>query len=157
MPGAAKVAVSSSVQRCAVARVSATTKAMAKEMAEIDPIVLAFSGARWVAMAAAKQWLALSNNELHYGVQWGRGLKIGIRSVGDYNEYANYARNGLAVLEKRLKSNEWLACGRLTIADLACYCYTSVAPEGGFDLQAHPSVAAWVKRVEALPGWIKRV
>jgi len=110
-----------------------------------------------VGLAEIQQWLALSNNELHYGVQWGRGLKIGIRSVGDYNEYANYARNGLAVLEKRLKSNEWLACGRLTIADLACYCYTSVAPEGGFDLEAYPSVAAWVKRVEALPGWIKRV
>jgi glutathione S-transferase len=110
-----------------------------------------------VGMAEVQQWLALSNNELHYGLQWARGKKIGIRSIGDYEEYATYGRNGLAVLENRLKGNQWLACGRPTIADLACYCYTSVAPEGGFDLNAHPSVAAWVKRVEALPGWIKRV
>jgi glutathione S-transferase len=61
------------------------------------------------------------------------------------------------VLEGRLKSNQWLACGRPTIADLACYCYTSVSPEGGFDLNAQPAVAGWVARVEALPGWIKRV
>ncbi|MGE0559192.1 MAG: glutathione S-transferase family protein [Burkholderiales bacterium] len=119
-------------------------------------------GEQWLptdaaGMAEVQQWLALSNNELHYGLQWGRGIKTGIRSIGSYDEYAMYGRNGLAVLEGRLKNNEWLACGRPTIADLACYCYTSVSPEGGFDLNAHPSVAAWVKRVEALPGWIKRV
>ena len=117
-----------------------------------------YGGEQWlptdaVGMAEVQQWLALSN----YGLQWARGKKIGIRSIGDYEEYATYGRNGLAILENRLKGNQWLACGRPTIADLACYCYTSVAPEGGFDLNAHPSVAAWVKRVEALPGWIKRV
>ena len=119
-------------------------------------------GEQWLptdaaGMAEVQQWLALSNNELHYGLQWGRGVKIGIRNIGSYDEYAMYGRNGLAVLEGRLKNNDWLACGRPTIADLACYCYTSVSPEGGFDLNAYPSVAAWVKRVEALPGWIKRV
>jgi glutathione S-transferase len=119
-------------------------------------------GEQWLptdaaGMAEVQQWLALSNNELHYGLQWARGVKTGIRSIGDYNEYAAYGRSGLAVLEGRLKSNDWLACGRPTIADLACYCYTSVSPEGGLPHDAYPGVAAWVKRVEALPGWIKRV
>ncbi len=107
-------------------------------------------------MAEVQQWLALSNNEMHYGLQWARGVKIGIRSIGSYDEYAAYGRNGLAVLEGRLKSNDWLACGRPTIADIACYCYTSVSPEGGLPHDNLPAVAAWVKRVEALPGWIKR-
>lgn len=121
-----------------------------------------YGGEQWLptdaaGMAGVQQWLALSNNELHYGLQWARGKKIGIRAIGDYEEYAAYGRSGLAVLEGRLKNNDWLAGNRPTIADLACYCYTSVSPEGGFDLAAHPGVAAWVKRVEALPGWIKRV
>ena len=121
-----------------------------------------YGGEQWLPtdaeqLAQIQQWLALSNNELHYGLQWGRGVKTGIRSIGSYDEYAAYGRNGLAVLEGRLKDHDWLACGRPTIADLACYCYTSVSPEGGFDLAAHPAVAAWVKRVEALPGWVKRV
>lgn len=121
-----------------------------------------YGGEQWLPtdaeqLAQIQQWLALSNNELHYGLQWGRGVKTGIRSIGSYDEYAVYGRNGLAVLEGRLKDHDWLACGRPTIADLACYCYTSVSPEGGFDLAAHPAVAAWVKRVEALPGWVKRV
>lgn len=121
-----------------------------------------YGGEQWLptdaaGMAQVQQWLALSNNELHYGLQWARGVKIGIRSIGSYEEYATYGRNGLAVLEGRLKKNDWLACGRPTIADLACYCYTAVSPEGGLPHDTCPGVAAWVKRVEALPGWIKRV
>jgi glutathione S-transferase len=121
-----------------------------------------YGGEQWLptdaeGLAEVQQWLALSNNELHYGLQWARGVKIGIRSIGSYDEYATYGRNGLAVLEGRLKSNDWLACGRPTIADLACYCYTAVSPEGGLPHDDFPGVAAWVKRVEALPGWVKRV
>lgn len=119
-------------------------------------------GEQWLpadasGMAEVQQWLALSNNEMHYGLQWARGVKIGIRNIGSYDEYAAYGRNGLAVLEGRLKANDWLACGRPTIADIACYCYTAVSPEGGLPHDNYPAVAAWVKRVEALPGWIKRV
>ena len=121
-----------------------------------------YGGEQWLptdaeSLAEVQQWLALSNNELHYGLQWARGVKIGIRSIGSYDEYAVYGRNGLVVLEGRLKSNDWLACGRPTIADLACYCYTAVSPEGGLPHDEFQGVAAWVKRVEALPGWIKRV
>jgi hypothetical protein len=32
-----------------------------------------------------------------------------------------------------------------------------VSPEGGFKLEQYPSVQAWLKRVEALPGWVKRM
>ena len=121
-----------------------------------------YGGEQWLptdaeSLAEVQQWLALSNNELHYGLQCARGVKIGIRSIGSYDEYAAYGRNGLVVLEGRLKSNDWLACGRPTIADLACYCYTAVSPEGGLPHDEFQGVAAWVKRVEALPGWIKRV
>ena len=121
-----------------------------------------YGGEQWLptdaeSLAEVQQWLALSNNELHYGLQWARGVKIGIRSIGSYDEYAAYGRNGLVVLEGRLKFNDWLACGRPTIADLACYCYTAVSPEGGLPHDEFQGVAAWVKRVEALPGWIKRV
>jgi glutathione S-transferase len=118
-------------------------------------------GDRWlptdpVGMAEVMQWLALSNNELHYGLQWARGVKNNIKT-GNYDEYRGYGLKGLEVLEARLKGNEWLTLGRPTIADLACYPYVAVSPEGGFKLEDYPSVEAWVKRVEALPGWVKRM
>jgi glutathione S-transferase len=118
-------------------------------------------GEQWLptdpaGMAEVMQWLALANNELHYGLQWARGVKINIRT-GNYDEYRGYGVKGLEILERRLKSNEWLAFGRPTIADLACYPYVSVSPEGGFKLEDYPAVQAWMKRVEALPGWVKRL
>ena len=75
---------------------------------------------------------------------------------GNIEEYQGYGNNGLKVLEGRLKGNDWLAMGRPTIADLACYPYVAVSPEGGFKLEEYPAVQAWIKRVEALPGWVKR-
>jgi glutathione S-transferase len=119
-------------------------------------------GEKWLptdpaGMAEVMQWLELAQNELHYGLQWARGNKTGIRKVGSYDEYYGYGKNGLALLDGRLKNNQWLALGRPTVADVACYPYVAVSPEGGFRLEDYPGVAAWVKRFEALPGWIKRV
>ena len=117
-------------------------------------------GDRWLptdpaGLAEVMQWLALSNNELHYGLQWARGVNNKIKE-GNIQEYQGHGNTGLKVLEGRLKDNEWLALGRPTIADLACYPYVKVSPEGGFKLEEYPAVQAWVKRVEALPGWVKR-
>lgn len=117
-------------------------------------------GERWLptdpaGLAEVMQWLALSNNELHYGLQWARGVANKIKQ-GSIEEYQGYGNSGLKVLEGRLKKNDWLAMGRPTIADLACYPYVAVSPEGGFKLEDYPSVQAWVKRVEALPGWVRR-
>ena len=108
-------------------------------------------------MAEIMQWLELAQNELHYGIQWARGNKLGIRKVGSYDEYFGYGKNGLALLEGRLGGNQWLALGRPTLADVACYPYVSVAPEGGFNLEEYPGVLAWTKRFAALPGWVKRL
>jgi glutathione S-transferase len=119
-----------------------------------------YGGEKWLptdplGMAEVTQWLALSNNEIHYGLQWARGVKRGIKQ-GNLEEYQGYGRLGLAVLEGRLKNNEWLAVRRPTIADIACYPYVASAAEGGFNLNEYPNVVAWLKRCEALPGWIKR-
>ena len=117
-------------------------------------------GEKWLptdaaGMAEVTQWLALSNNELHYGLQWGRGVVNKIKQ-GNLEEYQGYGNNGLKVLQGRLNDHDWLALDRPTIADLACYPYTAVSPEGGFKLEEYPAVQAWLKRVEALPGWVKR-
>ena len=117
-------------------------------------------GEKWLptdaaGLAEVMQWLAFSNNELHYGLQWGRGVVNKIKT-GSLEEYQGYGNKGLAILEGRLKTNDWLALGRPTIADLACYPYVAVSPEGGFKLEAYPAVQSWLTRVEALPGWVKR-
>jgi glutathione S-transferase len=118
-------------------------------------------GEQWLpgdaaGMAQVMQWMAFAQNEVLFGLQWARAVMLKLRG-GDVEEYRGYGRAGLAFLEQHLSKNQWLALGRPTIADVANYPYVSLAPEGGITLEPYPSVIAWVKRVEALPGWIKRV
>ena len=66
-------------------------------------------------------------------------------------------RGGIAALramESRLADREYLVGDRYTIADIALYAYTHVAPEAGFELDAYPGITAWLERVAAQPGHI---
>ena len=66
-------------------------------------------------------------------------------------------RNGhaaLGVLEAGLAGREFLVGGRYTLADIALYAYTHVAPEGGFALDAYPAIRAWCARVAAEAGLV---
>jgi glutathione S-transferase len=60
----------------------------------------------------------------------------------------------LAVLEQGLTGREFLVGDRYTLADVALYAYTHVAPEGGFALDAYPAIRAWCARVAAQPGHV---
>jgi glutathione S-transferase len=57
----------------------------------------------------------------------------------------------LGVMERHLASRDFVVAGRYTIADIALYAYTHVAPEGGLSLERLPAVRAWLARVAAEP------
>jgi glutathione S-transferase len=60
----------------------------------------------------------------------------------------------LEVMEGHLKDRDFFVGDRYTIADIALYAYTHVAPEGGFDLGRFPAVRTWLSRVAAQPGHV---
>jgi glutathione S-transferase len=60
----------------------------------------------------------------------------------------------LRAMEGHLAAREFLVGERYTIADIALYAYTHVAPEGGFELEPYPAIRAWLERVAAQPGHI---
>ena len=37
---------------------------------------------------------------------------------------------------------------------MAGYSYIAKAPEGGVSLEPYPNIRAWLKRIEALPGFV---
>ncbi len=57
-------------------------------------------------------------------------------------------------LEAHLADRDWLVGAGPTIADVALYSYLSSAPEGNVDLSAYPRVDAFLRRIEALPGFV---
>src|SRR3954453_740378 len=61
----------------------------------------------------------------------------------------------LAIVDKRLASQSFMLGERPTIADISLVAYLYYpAEEFGFDIAgAHPSIAKWLDRIKALPGW----
>ena len=60
----------------------------------------------------------------------------------------------LKALDRHLSKHEFLVADRYTIADIALYAYTHVAPEGRFDLHPYGAVRDWLERVAAQPGHV---
>jgi len=118
-----------------------------------------YGGEQWLptdplGLAEVMQWMAFAQNEVHFGLQWARGVTV-YRRPGNLQEYQGYGRKALDVLTWHLKDHDWLALGRPTIADIACYPYVKRAPEGEISLDPYPAVIAWLNRCEALRGWLK--
>jgi glutathione S-transferase len=60
----------------------------------------------------------------------------------------------LSAMERHLDSRQFLVGERYTIADIALYAYTHVAPAGGFELEPYPAIRAWLERVATQPGHV---
>jgi glutathione S-transferase len=106
--------------------------------------------------ARVMQWLAVSENELLYGLARARA-KLLLDRPYDLAQCHRDAQPGLEAMQQRLETHAWLACEHPTIADIACYPYVSLAGEGAFSLEAYPAVQAWLKRIEGMDGWIPMV
>lgn len=109
-----------------------------------------------LAMAEVMHWMAFAQNQVQFGLQWARGMVLKLKPTGDFADMKRQGELGLKIMNAHLRDKDWLAVGRTTIADIACYPYVAKAPEGGFDLAAYPNVQAWVKRCESLPKWPER-
>ena len=72
--------------------------------------------------------------------------------AADIEKRRAVGRAALDVIEGHLGDREYFVGKGFTIADIALYAYTHVAPEGGFDLKPYPSVRSWLARVAAQPG-----
>jgi glutathione S-transferase len=92
------------------------------------------------AIAVARFWLAHS----------GRADEFADRLP----ERQAAGKRALAALEQHLDGRRFLVGDSMTLADLALYAYTHVAPEGGFDLEPYPAVRRWLERVASEPGHV---
>lgn len=119
-----------------------------------------YGDTRWLpedalGAAAVQRWLSLAAGQVYSG-------PCSARLVTVFGAPLNLeTAQGIAVrLFKQLEA-EFAASGKPyaagpspTIADVAGYTYIAHAPEGGVSLEPYPSLRAWLRRVEALPGFI---
>jgi glutathione S-transferase len=104
-----------------------------------------------VEAARVQRWLSISAGEIRFGPGNARAVHLfGLKTdLGDAHAVAGRL---LGFMDATLREQNWLAGDHLTLADVACYPYVAVAPEGGVDLSPYPAVRAWIARFEALPG-----
>ena len=104
-------------------------------------------------LARVMQWLAVSENEVLYGLARARAINKFGRNF-HRNTTRVMAIDALKLIDGRLQGADWLAGEDFTIADIACYPYVALAHEGDIDLVRYPAIQAWIKRIRALPGYI---
>lgn len=103
--------------------------------------------------AAVQRWLSVAAGELAYGPAAARLITVfGARL--DAEEVIARAHVLLQRLEAHLATRDWLAAEHPTLADVALYSYLAGAPEGNVDLASYAAVRAFLRRVEALPGFV---
>ena len=104
-------------------------------------------------MAQIVQWLSTAANDIARGPNDARlNQKFGI----DVNLEAaqRKAKSILSIIEQHLKQHQWLALNRPTIADIACFPYIALAPEGGVTLDEYSAINQWCDRIKKLPNFI---
>lgn len=124
------------------------------------------SGTWWsneaAEQAAIMEWLAFAASWVQYGVFTARAIvSFGISGNGiphDFDEDITpstiRSQRSLEILDAHLAAQEWLACGRPTIGDVAVFPYVALAPMGNISLQPYSAVLAWIERIKALPNFI---
>ena len=134
-----------------------------RSMGESDAIIFYFAeGTPYLPQdrferAQVLQWLFFEQYSHEPNIAVARFWAIAGITPPDSDREAKQ-RGGTAALKAMeghlAKGREFLVGERYSIADIALYAYTHVAPEGGFDLAGYPAITAWLARVAAQRGHI---
>lgn len=104
-------------------------------------------------MAQVTQWLLTAANEIARGpADARRGKKFGFAI--DLETAQQKTKSMLNIFEQHLTQYKWLAIEQPTIADIACFPYIALAPEGGLMLNRYPAINQWCDRLKKLPNFI---
>lgn len=137
-------------------------------------LVLSESSAMLVYLAAssAPEWLADGAVEAARVEQW---LSFSHRLTGSLGaarlhemllrpgDIAALRTKGIAALreleaglfEQAQRGVRFLAADRPTVADIACFPYVALAPDGGVSLDPYPSIRRWSRALRSLDGFIE--
>lgn len=106
-----------------------------------------------VPMAHITRWLSIAANEIQHGPATARLIHV-LGAKFDAELARRRSAHILAYMEAHLVSRPWLVGEQPTIADVACYPYIALAPEGQIELQPYPHVTRWLARLESMPGFV---
>lgn len=90
-------------------------------------------------IATVRFWVKFMHKQVEWKDKIAEAMKKGYAALG--------------VMETQLAKTPFLVGNSYTVADIALYAYTHVAPDGGYELSKYPAISAWMKRCEQQPGF----
>lgn len=132
-------------------------------LAESNAILLYLArGSRYLpddarAQALIAQWMFFEQNQLEASIAVSRWF-VRFASQSPHAKTTLELQKGrgtksLEILEQHLAKHDFLV-GGYSVADIALFGYTPLAPEGGFALDAYPQVRAWIERIKQQPRFV---
>ncbi|NIP38534.1 MAG: glutathione S-transferase family protein [Candidatus Dadabacteria bacterium] len=102
------------------------------------------------------QWLIFGKTSVDPNLAIARFYKKFL-GEGNYKEddlKRMHAQGGqtLSIMDDHLAKNKFLA-GEYSVADMACYPYIMLCPEGGFEIDKYTNVYSWIKRIKSQEGF----
>jgi glutathione S-transferase len=109
-------------------------------------------------MARIQQWLSFSHR-LTASLGAARLHEMLLRP-GDIHALQSAGKMALreleaALAEQRLLGGAFLVCDHPTVADIACFPYVALAPDGGVSLDPYPSIRLWLRAIRSLRDFIE--
>lgn len=103
--------------------------------------------------AEVQRFLSIAAGDLAFGPAAARLVTL-FGAAHNAEQAIQRAHKLFEKLENHLKNRPFLVADRITIADIALYTYTALAPEGNIDLKNYQHLRHWLKRIESLDDFI---
>jgi glutathione S-transferase len=104
--------------------------------------------------ARVVQWLHFEQERVVRGIGAARFFILTGRTRGLVDARVALGRGALDALEAHLRGRRFVVGDEPSIADIALFAYTHVAPDAGLELDPWPALQRWIARVAGLPGFI---
>lgn len=118
-----------------------------------------YGGEHWMPRdiddeAIVNSWLSAAAYEIRLGPYDARLKKLFPWLCVNADAVEANTKRALGLYEQRLTGRNWIALDRPTVADVAPYPALAQCGDGDVSLAGYPAIRAWMKRMEALPGFV---
>ena len=124
---------------------------------------------RYLVRSKAAEWLGSDAEQTDHWLTFAAALNASLGMArlhdvlsfeADIDQVRRDGVNQLRHLEERLTEQRidgfaYLTGNAPTIADIACFPNTALAPDGGVTLDPYPAIRLWMRDIRSLPGFIE--
>ncbi|TVU89116.1 glutathione S-transferase family protein [Vreelandella titanicae] len=117
-----------------------------------------YGSGRWLPndplkQAQVQRWLSVAAGPLANSAMKARLVTV-FNAPFDPAPLIADAHELFAIVDAHLAQQPFLAGDQATLAEVSLYSYIAHAPEGNVSLEPYPHIRAWLKRIEALEGFV---